>query len=110
MTTPEFIHSIKQILIDKCYREFCKEVNNDETTISREYKDATIEHIRDLGIWLRIFDKVHKLLKYYTIIKKTNEINIAPHQMVHLFMVETTFHDFINDFIFVDQESFDKNM
>jgi hypothetical protein len=64
----EFVRFIKNLLINACYSEYCRQVNHeysDGNTNTSHFKYALIEYKNDKAIWDNVFYKFHDLFIYY---------------------------------------------
>jgi hypothetical protein len=79
----EFVHFIKTVLINSCYDEYCRQINNCLKTGIKygtlEFRDALINYKNEKRFWDVVFGKVHDLFMYYLHLS-TNYQNILVDQ------------------------------
>lgn len=99
--TNEYIHFIKKFLINRCYVEFCKIVN-EKRHDSNVFTENLIKYKNDENIWNEIFDTNYFILKYYIylFIEEENGFTnwtstLYQHKQANVYLQET-FQEYID--------------
>lgn len=103
--TNEYIHFIKKFLINRCYLEFCKIVNEKTKTLEiqvQSFTEKLIKYKNDEKIWNEIFDTNYFILKYYIylFIEEENGFTnwtstLYQHKQANVYLQET-FQEYID--------------
>jgi hypothetical protein len=116
MYTSEYIHFIKTCIINACYMEYCNQIYEKSCLlkaheIDNDYKTLLETFNNDIEIWEKVFNKNHDLIRYYlhlttnfqNILSEINIIYYNENQLANVY-VQTTFQEYIDNIIDIDNE------